>query len=144
MSKSIYLRNAYLQLLFNATAIANIANNATTAPLTNLFVSLHTGDPGGAGTQAVNEIAYTGYARVAVARSSLGWSVVGTTVKPVNDINFPVPTAVGGTVIATHMSIGVAVSGASSILYSAMLDPSIQIAVGVVPKILSTSLISEY
>src|SRR5690349_4653937 len=38
--------NDIMKLLFNATAITNIADNAASSPLTNLEVSLHTADPG--------------------------------------------------------------------------------------------------
>jgi hypothetical protein len=64
-----------LKLIFNATAIANIADNAATSPLTNLFVALHTADPLEAGDQTSSEATYTGYARVAVLRTSGGWTV---------------------------------------------------------------------
>lgn len=65
MSKGNTFENDWLLLIFNATAIANIADNAASAPLTNLYVSLHTADPGEAGDQTTNEAAYTSYARVA-------------------------------------------------------------------------------
>ena len=73
MSKGDTFENDLLKLIFNATAIANLADNAATSPLTNLSVALHTADPGEGGTQATNETAYTGYARVSVARTSGGW-----------------------------------------------------------------------
>lgn len=75
MSKGNTFENDFLKLVFNATAIANIADNAATSPLTNLYVSLHTADPGEAGDQTTSEITYTSYARVAVARTSGGWTV---------------------------------------------------------------------
>jgi hypothetical protein len=49
--------SALLSLIFTATNWANIADNTATAPLTNLFVSLHTADPGEAGSQTTNEAA---------------------------------------------------------------------------------------
>jgi len=72
MSKSNAFENSLLKLIFNATAIANLADNAATSPLTNLYVSLHTADPGEAGDQSTNEVSYTSYARVAVARTTGG------------------------------------------------------------------------
>ena len=71
MSKSNTFETELLALIFNATAIADLAENDATAPLTNLYVALHTADPGEAGVQNTSETAYTGYARVAVARSLL-------------------------------------------------------------------------
>ncbi|MDM4015853.1 phage tail fiber protein [Roseiconus lacunae] len=141
MSKSNVFENDLLQLIFNATPIANIADNAGSSPLTNLFVALHTADPGEAGNQATNECAYTSYARVAVARTSGGWTVTGNSVSPNADINFP--EATGGTESATHASIGVASSGSTKILYSGALSSPIAISSGVAPKIKSGSTITE-
>ena len=44
MPKSSTFDNDLLKLIFNATAIANIADNAGSSPLTNLYLSLHTAD----------------------------------------------------------------------------------------------------
>jgi hypothetical protein len=94
-----------LQLLFNATPISNIAQNNATSPLTNLFIALHTADPGTgtSSTQATSEIAltsgYTTYARVAVPRTSGGWTITGTSVAPVNTISFP--TVPSGAAVVT-------------------------------------------
>ena len=85
--------NDLLKLIFNATAIANIADNAASAPLTNLYVALHTADPTDAGAQNASEAAYTGYARVSVARTSGGWTVSGNSVSPVANIDFGECTA---------------------------------------------------
>ena len=51
MSKGNTFENDWMKLIFNATAIANIADNAASSPLTNLYVSLHTADPGETGDQ---------------------------------------------------------------------------------------------
>ena len=97
MSIGDTFENDLLKLIFNATAIANIADNAATAPLTNIEVSLHTADPGEAGTQLTSEITYTGYARVAVARTTGGWTVTANSVSPVANIDFPAGTGGSGT-----------------------------------------------
>lgn len=141
MSKSNTFENDLLKLIFNATAIANIADNAATSPLTNLYVALHTADPGEAGVQNTSECAYTSYARVAVARTSGGWTVTTNSVSPVADITFPAAT--GGTETATYASIGVASSGATKILYKGALSPTIAISTGVTPKIGTGSTITE-
>lgn len=49
MSKGNTWESDILKLLFQAAAIANIADNAATSPLTNIQVGLHTADPGEAG-----------------------------------------------------------------------------------------------
>lgn len=140
--KSATFENDIIKLIFQATAIANIADNTATAPLTSLFVALHTADPTDAGTQSSNEISYTGYARVGVARTSGGWSVSGSSVSPVANIDFGAMTAgTGGTV--THFSIGVASSGATKILYSGTVSPNITVNNGVTPRLGTGSTITE-
>lgn len=142
MSKSNTFENDLLALIFNGTPIANIADNAASAPLTNLYLSLHTADLGEAGDQTTNEIAYTGYARVAVARTAGGWTVTGNSVSPVASVDFPEMTGgAGGT--ATYAAIGVAASGAGKILYSGALTPSVLVATGVIPRVKNTSTITE-
>lgn len=141
MSKGDTFENDFLKLIFNATAIAGIADNAASSPLTNLFVAMHTADPGEAGTQATSEAAYTSYARATVARTSGGWTVTANSVSPVANIDFPAGTGGSGTV--THGSVGVAVSGASKILYSGTVTPNIVTGNGVTPRLTTASTITE-
>ena len=142
MSKGNTFENDWLKLIFNATAIANIADNAATSPLTNLYVSLHTADPGETGDQTTSETAYTGYARVAVARTTGGWTVTNNSVSPVANIDFGECTASPGSAI-THAAIGTASSGTGKVLYKGALSASITMAVGVIPRIASGSTITE-
>jgi hypothetical protein len=141
MSKGNTFENDQLLLVFNATAIANIADNASASPLTNLYVSLHTSDPGEAGDQTTNEATYTDYARVAVARTSGGWTVSGNSVSPVSNINFPAGSGGSGTV--THFAVGTAVSGTGKILYSGTVTPNIVTGAGVTPVLTTATAITE-
>lgn len=141
MPKSTTFCNDWLKLVFNATATANLADNAGTSPLTNLYVSLHTANPGAGGNQSTSETGYTGYSRVAVARTSGGWSVSGSSVSPVADITFGACSA--GTATITHWAVGTASSGTGKILYSGTVSPSISISAGVTPKLTTSSTISE-
>ncbi|WP_158669505.1 phage tail fiber protein [Bradyrhizobium guangdongense] len=142
MGKSNTFINDFLKLIFNGTAIANLADNAASSPLTDLYVALHTADPGAAGNQSTNEISYTSYARVAVSRNSGGWTVTGQTVSPTLDIDFPISTGgTGGT--ATHASIGTASSGTGKILWSGALSPTIAISTGTPPVLVQGSTITE-
>ena len=142
MSKGNTFENDLLKLIFNGTAIANIADNAGSSPLTNLYVALHTANPDEAGTQETSEISYTGYARVAVARSDSGWTVTNNSVSPNAEIAFAEMTGgAGGT--ATHVSVGTAASGAGKVLYYGAVSPSISIAEGDTPKITTASTITE-
>ena len=142
MSKSNTFENDLLKLIFNGTAIANLADNAATAPLGSLFVALHTADPGEAGDQSTSEVVYTSYARVAVARTAGGWTITGNSVSPLTGVEFPEKTG-GADGVATHASIGTAVSGAGKILYKGALSPTIAYANGVTPRIKNTSTITE-
>lgn len=141
MSKGNTFENDLLLLIFNGTAIANIADDAGTSPLTNLYVSLHTADPGEGGDQTTNECAYTSYARVAVARTSGGWTVTDNSVSPAANIDFP--QATGGSETATHMAVGTASSGTGKILYKGAITPNISISSGVIPRIGTGSTITE-
>lgn len=142
MSKGNTFENDILKLILNATAIANIADNAATAPLTDLYVSLHTADPGEAGDQTTSETAYTGYARKAVARTAAGWIVTGNSVSPAANIDFGECTALPGAAI-THAAIGTAATGTGKILYKGLLSSPIAMAVSVIPRIKNTSTITE-
>lgn len=141
MSKGNTFENDLLKLIFNGDAIANIADDAGASPLTDLYVSLHTADPGEAGNQESSECAYTSYDRVAVARTSGGWTVTGNSVSPVADIDFP--QATGGTETATHIGIGTDASGAGKLLYSGAITPNISISNGVIPRIGTGTTITE-
>lgn len=141
MSKGDTFENDWLKLIFQATAIANIADNAVTAPLTSIFVALHTADPGEAGTQATSEATYTGYARISAARTAGGWTVTANSVSPVANLDFPACTA--GTNTITHWSVGVATSGATKLLYSGTVTPNISVTNGVTPRLTTASTITE-
>lgn len=141
MSKGNTFENDLVKLIFQATAIANIADNAASSPLTNLYVSLHTADPGEAGDQTTSEITYTSYARVAVARSGSGWTVTNNSVSPAANIDFPAGT--GGSGTATHFAIGTASSGAGKLLYSGTVTPNIVSGNGITPRLTTATAITE-
>lgn len=135
MSKSNTFENDLLLLLFNNTNIANIGDATGlrgSSAAGNLYIALHTADPGEAGDQTTNEVAYTSYARVAVARSSGGFTVATNTVTNAAAITFPQCT--GGSATATHFSIGTSASGAGKILYSGALTASLAISNGITPE----------
>lgn len=140
-AKGNTFENDLLKLIFQATAIANIADNAASSPLTNLYVSLHTSSPGEAGDQTTNETSYTSYARVAVARSGSGWTVTNNSVSPAATISFPACT--GGTATITHFGIGTASSSTGKLLYYGTVTPNISVSSGVTPQLTTASAITE-
>lgn len=144
MSKSNAFETALLGLLFENTAIANIGDVAglrATTTAGSLFFSLHTADPGEAGDQTTSEVAYTSYSRVAVARSSAGFTVTGNAVAVDADVVFPAGT--GGSGTATHWGLGTLTSGAGVLLYKGSISPSIVCGNGVTPRLTAGTLATE-
>ena len=141
MSFSNQFEADILGLIFNATAITGIADNASASPLTNLYVALHTADPGEVGNQSTNEVNYTGYARVAVQRTGAGWTLAGQTISPTAVIEFGEMTA-GTAGTAVYASVGTAASGAGKIIIRGALSPTIPFQVGTVPRIRANSTIT--
>lgn len=142
MGKGNTFSNDLLKLIFNATAIANIADNASSSPLTVLYIALHTANPGASGSQTTSEAAYTSYARVSVARTTGGWTASSAqSTSPVANISFPAAT--GGSETETYFSIGTATSGAGKILYSGTVTPNIVVSNGVTPQLTTASTVTE-
>ena len=132
-------------LLFNNTAIADIGDAAglrATTTAGSLWWSLHTADPGEAGTAITSETAYTGYVRIAGARSGAGFVVTANSVSPGANVDFGECTAAAGGPI-THFGIVNTASGAGKLLYSGTVTPNITMAVGVIPRLKTTSTITE-
>lgn len=145
MSKANTWENGLLLLLFNNTAFTNVGDAGGLLPSAtagSLYVSGHTADPGEAGDQTTNELAYTSYARVAVARSSAGFTVSGNAVQFTANVTFP--TGSGGSGTMTHWGIGTASSGAGKLLYKGTVTPNFVCGNGLTPIIVSgTNIITE-
>jgi hypothetical protein len=135
MSKGNTFENELLLLIFNNTDIANIGDAAglqNSATAGSLYVALHTADPGEAGNQSTSEANYTGYARVAVARSGAGWTVSGNAVSNAAAVTFGACTA--GSSTCTYFSVGKEASGATALLYSGALSASLAVTAGITPS----------
>lgn len=135
MSKSNSWENGLQLLLFNNTNFANVGDatglrGSSTAG--SLYISLHTADPGEAGTQTTSECAYTSYARVAVARSSAGFTISTNTVSNAANVTFP--KATGGSETATYFGIGTDSSGTGTLLMSGALGSSLPISTNIQPQ----------
>jgi len=146
MAKGSTFEGDWLKLIFNGTAIANIADNTATSPLTSLVVGLHTGDPSG-GDQTTNEVSYAAYNRINTTRSTAGWVVTGAapaSVSPVGSITFPQCTSAGSSAtVITHASVGTSTSGVGKLLYSGTVTPNLTLGQNVTPQITSGSSITE-
>lgn len=136
MSKSNTSESDLLLLQFNNTNMALVGDATGLRGSTvagSLYVALHTADPGEAGDQTTSEATYTGYARVAVARSGAGWTISGTApTQAANAAAVTFPACVAGSSTCTFFSVGVATSGASKILYSGAIT-SLAVTAGITP-----------
>lgn len=144
MAKTDAMENGMLLLFFNNTDFANIGDAGglqNSAAAGSFYFSLHTSDPGEAGDQTTNEIAYTNYARVAVARSGAGFTVTGNSVSPAAAVTFP--AGAGGSGTATHFGLGTAAAGAGVLLYRGTVTPNIVCGNGVTPQLTTASAITE-
>ncbi len=128
-----------LKLIFNNTTWAGVGDTTGIVGSTaagSLYISLHTADPGETGDQTTSEAAYTSYARVAVARTSGGWTVSGPTVSNAAAITFPACT--GSSAICTYFGVGkvILASGAGELLFSgALTSPSsLTVTSGITPS----------
>lgn len=133
MSMSNASETALLNLLFNNADWANVGDAAglqNSAAAGSFYVALHTADPTDAGNQTTSEASYTGYARVAVARTG-GWTVSGNQVSNTATVQFGECTA--GSATVTHFSVGLLSAGAGDILYSGALSASRAVSAGITP-----------
>jgi hypothetical protein len=135
MSKSNTFETDLLNLIFlntDITLIGDAAGLQNSATAGSLYVSLHTADPGEAGTQTSSETSYTNYARVAVARTGAGWTVSGNTASNAALVQFAQCGVTGATL--THFGVGTDASGAGKLLYSGALTPSLAVSSGIQPQ----------
>ena len=123
MSKGNTTENDILLKVFQATELSWDGN-------TNLYVALHTADPGEAGNQQTSEATYTSYARVTVARDATGWDVVGNQAS--NDDLLQFPQCTGGSNTITHVSV--TPNASTQILYSGALGSSLSVSNGIQPQ----------
>lgn len=118
--------NANIALVGDATGLRS------SSAAGSLYVSLHTADPGEAGSQTTSEATYGSYTRVAVVRSSSGWTVSGNSVGNAATVTFPQSTSGSNTI--THFGIGTDSSGTGKLIMSGALTSSIIISSGTAPK----------
>lgn len=130
MSFSNTAETAVLDQVFKGIALPWNAN-------TDLWLALHTADPGEAGTAFTSEATYASYARVALDRST-GFTVSGNTVQNAALAQFPQCT--GGSNTINYASIVTTASGAGTIVVRAALNTSIPVSTGIQPQFASGAL----
>lgn len=125
MSKGNTFENDVMLKVFQGTEFSWTA-------ISYLYVSLHTADPGEGGNQTTSEATYTGYARVAVIRTSAGWTVSGNQASNTNLVTFGQATA--GSNNITHVGIGTLASGTGQLLYSGAVNTPLTVASPIAPN----------
>lgn len=138
MPKSTSFANSFLLLMLNATTFNFFAENDSTSPNTDLYLSLHTADPGIGGSQLTNETAYTNYTRIAVARTAGGWTVTGAAAENTALAQFPQCGVTGSTI--THVAIGRDSTGAGLVLWAGALNSSLAVANLIQPQFVAGAL----
>lgn len=131
MSFSNAAETAILNQIFVGTALPWNGN-------ANLWIALHTADPGEAGTAVTSEASYGGYARVQLTRAS-DFTVSGNQISNANLEQFAQCSSGSNTI--THASIVDTASGAGNIIIKAPLNTSIPVSTGIQPQFAANALV---
>lgn len=129
MSATNNFETSLLKLIFNNDNLTGIADGLSSAG--ELYLSLHTADPGEAGNQATSEATYTDYVRVSTNRNTSDWTVLANEVS--NAIVQSFPIASGGSSMITHFGIGLSPTGPGTLLLYGALDTSLAVSPGIRP-----------
>jgi len=131
MSFSNSTETAVLNQIFKGTALPWDAN-------TDLYIALHTADPGEAGTAITSEATYGGYARVVLTRAT-DFTVSGNQISNANLEQFAQCSSGSNTI--TYASIVDSASGAGNIIVRAALNTSIPVSTGIQPQFAANGLV---
>lgn len=101
-----------------------------------LYLSLHTGTIGAGGDQTTNEVAYTGYSRIAVTRTSSGAFTAAASGAAENNalLQFGNPTAGAFPITVTHVALGENPSGAGTVIEFTALNSPLIVNLNVQPQ----------
>lgn len=128
--------NDFLKLVLQAVAIANLADNAASSPITNTYNSLHTATPA-SGNQTTSEAAYTSYARQANVRStsSPGYTIASNVATLAALQSFPASTG-SPNETETFFAVGKSSSGTGEVYFYGAISPTIAVTnAGVTPQL---------
>ena len=135
-----------LLLILNNVALADLGNTAGLQPSSvagSVYIALYqsTG-PGIGGLPTVNEASYTGYARVAVARTTGGWTVNTATAAYQNAASIAFPVCTGSTNTLTYFAICSLASGGTvnDLLLIGALSSSLAVSTGITPSFAAAAL----
>ena len=132
MPKGTSTCNSFLALLYNATAWANIADNASASPITTVYMALATASYSATDTLSTNETAYTNYVRQSIARTTGGWTAPsGGSTSNAAAIEYPACGVTGATI--TSAAVG-KTTGAAAIFHYGDLNASIAVSNAIQPR----------
>ena len=121
MSLTNAMETDLLELIFQAITWDNIAENDSTSPAANFYISLHTANPGEADpAQTASETTYGAYARATVARTTAGFTVAGNTADNAAAVTFVEATSGPSTV--TYFGVGWSLTGAGNLMAYGTID----------------------
>lgn len=124
--------NNILALIYNATPWANMADNASSSPVTNIKMRLATASYSAGGTGSSNEATYTNYAAQDVARTTSGWTAPSSgSTSNVAAIEYPQCGVTGNTLTSAASSKG---AGASELFHYGDLNSPIIVSNQIQPR----------
>lgn len=132
MAKSTLQQTGYLKLVYQNQTLANIGDVGGLQPSAtagNLYASLYISDPTDDDTGT--EANYTGYVRLPVVRSAVGFTINNDTISNAILLAFGVNTATTNTI--THVAFRTALTG-GDIVHQGELKVPITVTVGNYPK----------
>lgn len=133
MPKGTATCNNFLKLVYNATAWADVAENDSSSPMTDIAMALATSSYSGSSTLSTNETAYTNYARQNTVRTTSGWTAAsGGQTENVAAVEFPQCGASGATI--TSAATGKPGGGAAEIFHYGDLNASIAVSNQIQPR----------
>lgn len=132
MPKATVTCNNIVGLYYNATAIANIADNAAASPLASITMALSTVTGAPADTMATNLATYTNYANQTIVRTTSGWTAPsGGATSNAAAIEFPQCGASGNTITSAKTGKG---TGAVDVFHYGDLNASITVSNLIQPR----------
>lgn len=132
MPKSQNTCNNILALIYNATAWANVADNAAASPIAVIQMALATASYSVSSTLASNETVYTNYVRQTPARTTGGWTVPsGSATSNAAAIEYPQCGVTGATITSAATGKG---AGAGDIFHYGDLNSPIAVANQIQPR----------
>lgn len=138
MAFSTTFRSDVAGLVYLAAAIANIADNAASSPITDIEISLHESDPT-SGNQTTGEGNYGAYERQPVARSGSGWDNTAGVID--NDAEIAFPACTSGSDTITHAATGTAHTSTGKVLVAGALTASLAVSTGIQPRFAAGALV---